>query len=147
MTIIMWDKPKHLISKEEWKNISADSAPGVYTSNMSNEDRSRWKGKVVGVTLGRPQVELRKSFSGSFKKLPSDNDWTEGFGANVVIIVANKGFKYKRIKRDHSIDYNIHMSMNGNIAMTYKEMEEMQMAIEEAKAKLDEVAKHFKTRS
>ena len=65
MGVVMWDKPKQVISKEEWKNISADSAPpGVYTSNMSDEDAATWKGKIVGAKLGCPQVELRKVFSG-----------------------------------------------------------------------------------
>ena len=139
-TLVMWDKPKQVISKEEWKNISADSAPpGVYSSNMSKKDAATWKGKVVGGKLGRPQIELRKVFSGSFKQL-SDEGWGKGFCANVVIIVANKGFKYKNIKRDESVDYNIHFAMNGGAAMTFAEMEEIQLVIEEAKAKLVEVA-------
>lgn len=137
-------KPKQKISKKEWKDISACGAPpGVYSSNMSDKDAKRWKGKVVGVKLGRPQVELRKVFSGKFKP-PKGERYGSGFYANVVIIVANKGFKYKNIKRDHSVDYNIHMSMNGNIAMTYKEMEEIQEAIKEAKTMLVKVTKVIK---
>jgi hypothetical protein len=136
----MWDKPKQVISKEEWKNISADSAPpGVYTSNMSDEDAGRWKGKVVGATLGAPQIELRKVFSGSYKQMPNER-WGKGFCANVLVIVTTSGFKYKNVEREESEDYNVYMSMNGGFAMTFEELAEMQQAIEEARQKLNELA-------
>lgn len=140
MSIVMWDKPERAISKEDWKAISADSAPpGVYTSNMSAEDAGRWKGKIVGATLGSPQIELRKVFSGAYKTLPGER-WGSGFCANVLVIVATKGFQYKNVKREASVDYNVYISMNAGAAMTFAEFEEMQQAIAEAKAKLAELA-------
>lgn len=139
--IVMWDKPKKVMSKEEWKNISADSAPpGVYTSNMSDEDRGRWKGKIAGATLGKPQIELRKVFSGSYKNVTKDPWNNKGFCANVLVIVTMNGFKYKNVEREESEDYNVYMSMNGGFAMTFDELAEMQQAIEEAKQKLNELA-------
>ena len=137
--VVMWDKPERVISKEDWKAISADSAPpGVYTSNMSDEDMGRWKSKVVGATLGSPQIELRKVFSGSYKKLPGER-WGSGFCANMLVIVATKGFQYKGVKREESVDYNVYISMNAGAAMTFVEYEEMQQAIQEAKDKLAEL--------
>jgi hypothetical protein len=106
--IVMWDKPKRKISKEEWKNISADSAPpGVYTPNMSDEDRCRWKGKIVGQKIGHPQAELRKSFH----------------GAQMLIIVSVKGgYKYKNYTREETNEFNVHMSLNGGAQMNFHKL-------------------------
>jgi hypothetical protein len=60
----MWDKPKKKMSKEEWELISADGAPpGVYTPNMSDDDRKRWKAKKIGGK--NPRVEIRKTCVGT----------------------------------------------------------------------------------
>jgi len=61
--ILLWEKPKRKMPVEEWKKISADSAPpGVYTPNMSDEDKMRWKAKLIkGDKL---RVEVRKTFKG-----------------------------------------------------------------------------------
>ena len=80
---------------------------------------------------------------GGMKKLP-DEFCQNGFCANVVIVMGLKGFKYKHIKREHSVDYNIHIAMNGGAAMTFEEMEEMQQAIKEGKEKLVEITNELK---
>lgn len=66
MSILFWDKPKKAMPIEEWKAISADSAPpGVYVPNMSADDMNRWKAKLVGIKKGEPRVEIRKTVRGT----------------------------------------------------------------------------------
>src|SRR3954451_18558128 len=65
MTVLMWDKPEKVMTTEEWQSISADSAPpGVYVPNMSDDDKQRWKAKLVGKRAGYPHVEIRKTDRG-----------------------------------------------------------------------------------
>ena len=76
MSVLMWEKPKQVMSKEERASYQADGAPpGTWMSNMSHEDSMRWKAKIVGKTTGCPQVELRRN--------------------GMVIILSKRGFKYK----------------------------------------------------
>jgi hypothetical protein len=140
MNIVMWDKPKQVMSKEEWKGISADSAPpGVYSPNMNEEDMATWKGKVVGATLGHPQVELRKTFGAYFPPEPGEF-CGHSCTSNMVIILSKKGgFQYKQIKREYSKDYNVLIAMNGNAVMTFAELDEMKKAIDEGVNKLIEI--------
>lgn len=45
---------------EKWKSISADGAPpGVFTSNMSDDDKLRWKARLVGSKSGDHEIEIR----------------------------------------------------------------------------------------
>lgn len=60
MSILCWDKPKKKVSTEEWESITADSAPpGVYSPNMSDVDKEKWKAKKIGGK--NPRVEIRKT--------------------------------------------------------------------------------------
>lgn len=60
MGVLRWDKPVKAMTDEEWRAISADSAPpGVYVPNMSEDDKRAWKAKAV---RGRDlRVEIRKT--------------------------------------------------------------------------------------
>lgn len=61
--VLVWDKPQKAMSTEDWKKISADSAPpGVYTPNMSEEDKLKWKATLIRGK--KPRVEVRKTFKG-----------------------------------------------------------------------------------
>lgn len=61
MPILRWDKPKQVMSQDEWSSIAADSAPpGVYTPNMSQEDQLAWKAKFVRRVGDLSSVEIRK---------------------------------------------------------------------------------------
>jgi hypothetical protein len=64
MGILMWDKPSRTMTDEEWRSVTADSAPpGVYVPNMSEADRMAWKAKAIG---GRDlRVEIRKTAGGT----------------------------------------------------------------------------------
>ena len=78
MGVLMWEKPEKIMSIEDWKAISADSAPpGVYVPNMSERDRQRWKATLKGTKLGRPWIEIRKS--------------TREWGTQMLIIVSPGG--------------------------------------------------------
>ena len=60
MLVLSFAKPKRAMPIEDWKSISADGAPpGVYVPNMEEEDRLRWKAKVVGSKSGNFQIEIR----------------------------------------------------------------------------------------
>ena len=124
MGLIKWDKPKKVISTKEWKEISADSAPpGVYQPNMSEEDRTAWKGKIVGHKIGRPQVEIRKD---SF----------------VIIIGGSKGYKYKQYdKGKYGYLGEFHIASAGPILLSHADWNELKLAVDEAYAKLKEIDK------
>ena len=128
--VLCWEKPKKVMSKEEWAGNQADSAPpGTYMPNMSDEDRAKWKAKLVGQKVGFPQVEIRKD--------------------STVIIVSLTGYKYKHydtrrsqenLTKARKYDKNasfadwpvIHFASAGPMQMTYQELDELQAAISEA---------------
>lgn len=107
MTILSWDKPKQVLTKEQWQNISADSAPpGVYTPNMSEDDRLKWRAKLIKGVF--PKVEIRKGYRD---------------GTNQVIVVSRAG--------------GIKMSANNAVYLTWEEWREFNEAITEARQELE----------
>jgi len=123
MGIIMWDKPKKMMTeKTRQKRFQSDcDIPGTYFPNMSLEDRKRWKGKVVGKTTGSPQVEIRKN-------------------TFVIIVSLGGGYKYKYYSRDKTKRTNIHIGASGPIQLTFKEWEEMKYVVDEATQVLRELS-------
>ncbi|MFA5937554.1 MAG: hypothetical protein WC822_06790 [Candidatus Paceibacterota bacterium] len=112
MGILSWEKPKQVVSREEYESIVADSAPpGVYTPNMSKEDMMKWRAKKIGGDF--PRVEIRTSM------------WSQ-----IVLIVARDGDKHA--------SYNIRLSMNGPIIASWDKWAEFTQAIEEARDALNE---------
>lgn len=110
MSVLSWDKPAKIMSIEEWKGISADGAPpGVYVSNMSEEDRKRWKAKLCGQkseNLKDLRVEIRVVRH-----------------ANILIKVYRGG---------------IAVSSNSAFIFTNDDLRDFYAAIEEARAKINE---------
>ncbi|PZR63210.1 MAG: hypothetical protein DI537_51960 [Stutzerimonas stutzeri] len=164
MTILMWDKPKKVMTVEQWAEHYGfeDGPKGGYSPNMSEADQLAWKAKITGKKLGFPQVEIRK---------------TTDRGSQVLIIVSlGEGYNYKqylavskdtyfpdeaayiaaigpgsRYPQHETIEeakkgyelyryptkgINIHMATNGPIQMTFDELGHMNEAIEEAKTAL-----------
>jgi hypothetical protein len=64
MGVLTWARPAKVMTDEEWRAISADSAPpGVYVPNMSDADQAAWKAKAI---RGKdPRVEIRKTARGT----------------------------------------------------------------------------------
>jgi hypothetical protein len=63
--ILRWDKPPKIMTTEQWRAISADSAPpGVYVPNMSAADAGSWKAKLFR-GADPPRVEIRKTACGT----------------------------------------------------------------------------------
>ena len=127
MNVLSWDKPKRAMTIESWKGISADSAPpGVYTPNMSDEDKMKWKAKGFGGE--DPRVEIRKSFH--FCKLNGKQDEIGGrkyakynnYGSQVCVVV----------RLDDTYEPNVLMSANGKIPMTFAELKQLEEGISEA---------------
>jgi|SRR6478609_1715623 len=130
MSVLSWEKPKKVMSKDRWEEFSADGAPpGTFTPNMSSEDISRWKAKLVGQMTGFPQVEIRRD--------------------STVIIVSLKGYKYKQYnvrqtqenidqarKWDRDDDVSrwptIHIASAGATMLTLEQFSEFKQAIDEA---------------
>jgi len=109
LTVLTWDKPKQVISVDEWKNICADGVPpGVYTPNMSEEDRKRWKAKLVGKTTDDPRVEIRVCHP-----------------CQILIVVRPDGVA--------------RMTMNGGAEFSIQDLADFQIAIHEALEKLAEL--------
>ena len=175
MTILMWDKPKKVLTVEQWAEHYGfeDGPTGGYLPNMSEADKLSWKAKITGTKLGFPQVEIRK---------------TTQWGSQVLIIVSlGRGYNYKQYRAinddtyfkdeadyiakcgptatwsDHSTveeakagydqwkhptkGINIHMATNGPIQMTFDELGQMNEAIEEAKTALAALIQAGKPRS
>jgi hypothetical protein len=131
MSVLSWDKPEQVMSKEDWKSCVFDGGPpGSYIPNMSEEDRVRWKAKFVGGKY--PRVEIRKTF-------------TAGQHVQAVIVVSptgkpigNRG--WGSCKNDFGEDINVKMSMNGSACMTFQEFDNLWAAISEARLVLEKKA-------
>ena len=125
MSVLNWKKPNKVMSVESWKEISAEDAPaGVYTPNMSWDDKLKWKAKYIGGLS--PRVEIRKT---------TDN------GTQVLIVVSLGSFPRKshygekedsNIERG-SIGKNVRISQNGPAMYTFDDISNMYIAIEEAR--------------
>lgn len=128
MPVLRWDKPKKVRTPEQ--NAAhygfEDGPTGGYQPNMSDADAATWKAKETGMKSGFPQVEIRKSFKSA---------------QCLIIVNLGKGYKYKSyepVKGPNSWGtptrgINVHISLNGPLQMTFKDVEEMQEAIQEAK--------------
>ena len=120
--VLSWEKPKKKMNTEEWKKISADGAPpGVYTPNMSREDKLKWKAKLIKGK--RPRVEVRKTFE-------SKNSYAQVL------------FTF-----DPWEDKPLTISTNGKIAMDTQDIEDfanmMKEVAEVMKPILDEIKQNF----
>jgi hypothetical protein len=119
MPILVWNKPKQVMTAEEReRNYAFDGGPpGGYVLNMSNEDAAQWRAKLVGHKAGHPQAEIRKTA-----------------GSQILIIVnLGDGYKYKGYTPERTKGINIHLSLNGPVQMSFEEMAEMNQAIAEAR--------------
>jgi hypothetical protein len=120
------------MTRKQRESFSADGAPpGVYIPNMSGTDMRKWKAKLIKGEFAR--VEIRKSA-----------------GSQMVIIVSLSGTPITTNKvYDHSIraykkvpcfqDVNVKMSMNGPAHMSFKELNELYLAVSEAKLVLEQL--------
>ena len=122
-TVINWGKPRKIHSSADHVEMyqSDSGVPGTYMPNMSDADIKAWKGKVVGSTTSSPQVEIRKD-------------------SMVIVVSLGGGYQYKFYKRERTVGINIHISMAGPTQLTFKEWDEMKVAVEEAKQKLADIA-------
>ena len=124
MGIINWDKPKKIRgSKEHVDTHRSDSGiPGTFVPNMSDGDVKKWKGKIVGITTGSPQVEIRKN-------------------SMLIIVSLGAGYQYKFYTREKTIGINLHISMAGPTQLSFDEWGEMKAVVEEARQELLSIAK------
>ena len=123
MGILSWDTPKKKRSTEEHNAMhSSDSGvEGTYVPNMSEDDNLKWKAKLINKGKANARVEIRKLFPAKY--------------AQVFIIVALDGWDLssKGETKDNTSGLNVRISTNGAIAMTFKELNELNQAVEEAK--------------
>ena len=121
MSLINWDKPKKIRpTKEHNKMYSSDcDVDGTYVPNMSRGDEKKWKGILKTHKDKTRQVELRKTFE----------------SAQLLIIVGDGyGYDYKYYKRDPKFD--MHVSMNGPLQLTFDQFNEIYQVVREAQDKL-----------
>ena len=78
---------------------------------MSDEDRLRWKGKLVGMRTKRFQVEIRRN-------------------GLVLILGGAQGYKYKHY--DNATPFSVHLALNGPQVLTAKQWSELDEATQEA---------------
>jgi|APSaa5957512622_1039677.scaffolds.fasta_scaffold69703_2 hypothetical protein len=110
-------------------NSSDSGVEGTYASNMSEEDKQKWKGKLVGSKSGNFRVEIRKIAEGT----------------NILVIVNGEMptiEKFKMRGRDpYQYKYKVHgnephqvkMSANGPMYFTPELWQDLQQAIREAR--------------
>lgn len=124
--VLFWGKPKKIMSEEERRSrFSSDTEiPGTYFRNMSDEDRGRWKAKLVGHKTNppHPQVEIRKDDA-------------------VIVVSLGGGYKYKHYTPSETRGINIHIASAGPIRWTWKELADLQEAIREAREMLERFKK------
>lgn len=134
MAVLSWDKPKKKLAPKDWKKSYGfeDGPDGGYVPNMSAEDNAKWKAKITGTKLGFPQVEIRKQ-AGQMSQM-------------LIIVNLGKGYNYKTYRAEDAGPYmcgqptkgiNVHISLNGPAQLTFAEMAEMHLAVEEAKVALE----------
>lgn len=117
MGILTFVAPSKVMSKADWKSISADGAPpGVYTPNMTKEAMLLWKAKHYNAGKENARIEISKTFYWN-NGLSYPNH--EGYSAQCKIVVQKK-------------EPRVIMSTNGKIAMGSQELVEFQLAIQEA---------------
>lgn len=142
-SVLSWEKPKQVMSKDVWAEFSADGAPpGSFVSNMSPEDNLKWKARLVGQMTGFPQVEIRRD--------------------STVVVVSLKGYKYKQYnlrqsqenldkarKWDREQDVanwpTIHIASAGATMLTLEQFNEFKQAIDEAFQFLHELVQKDQT--
>lgn len=164
MGVLFWGKPKKKLSTEAWKNDAVfDGGPaGGYVPNMSIEDEKRWKAKLTGTKLGYPQVEIRKT-SGSqmliIVNLGKGYNYNHAKAEDPELVgkkytdVVSRWWKpgddpQYRLTYDSQEELdrrayptrgiNVHLSMNGPATMTFQDMADLNEAVLEAKAVLEE---------
>jgi hypothetical protein len=118
--VLFWDKPRRIMTEERRRDtFSSDSGvPGTYVPNMSDTDVKRWKAKLVGHKAGHPQVEIRKD-------------------QTVIVVSLGGGYKYKHYEPDKTKGINLHIASSGPLQWTWKDLENLGLAIEEAKEVLE----------
>lgn len=137
MGVLVWEEIEKAMPIEEWKEISADSAPpGVYILNMSLDDSMKWRAKLTGTRRGNPQVEIRKSglINGVLAVIVvslgdgimKSGNWTPN---------AKKDF----LERTKGAGINVAISLNGTFCLTWEDWHEMRLAIDEASVVLHEI--------
>lgn len=138
MTMLNWNKPEKIRTKQEWEDHSGfcSGPTGGYVPNMSEQDRLSWKAKWVGKTTAHPQVEIRRGFGGS---------------QLLLIVSMGEGYTYKGYKpkdptkvqssagqysyATHGV--NVHLAANGGIQMTFDELNELHAVVQEARTALE----------
>jgi hypothetical protein len=139
--ILSFAKPKKVKSTEEWKSNQADSAPpGTYVSNMSQDDKLRWKAKLTGTRSGNHRIEIR----------------SEKPGVNLLVVVSGAvpneephpyPYQRKRGEMWSPPSYQVKMSSNGTAEFDPTAWEELTKAVQEAReilAYLDDPEETFK---
>lgn len=126
--ILSWDKPGKVMSEQDRRDTFASDSgvPGTFVPNMSNADVARWKAKLVGHKSGHPQVEIRKD-------------------STVIIVSLHGGYRYKHYGNPNSpwpsstAGINLHIATAGPIQWSWKDYEEFQQAIAEAREFLEKL--------
>lgn len=122
MPTLSFAKPKKAMSSEEYANsYSSDcGVPGTYSGNMNQEDRLRWKAKLVGSRSGNHQIEIR----------------TVEPRSNLVVVVngaMDQPQAKKPFYRMEGEPFSIKLSANGPTFYDPALWERLQEAVEEAR--------------
>lgn len=115
--VLSWEKPKPARSHRDHValNSSDCGVPGTYQPNMSQEDRLRWKAKLVGKRRKRLQVEIRRN-------------------STVIIVGGPDGYMYKRY--DNTTPWAIHIATAGALVLSAQDWADLQRAVMEARMAL-----------
>ena len=118
--ILSFEKPEKIRSTEEHnKMFSSDcGVAGTYVSNMSEEDRKKFKAKHIKGEDERIEIRVE-------------------MGSNILIIIYKNPkvvkydfHNYKEYAKNHK---NIQISTNGKLDVSFEHLENLKQAINEAK--------------
>lgn len=143
MTLLDFNPP----AKVEIEAGFEDGPTGGYVPQMGEADSRRWKAKKFNIGKPNARIELRKSIGGGVSG--------RGPVSQVTIFVALDGWDFAKkheYRREHDPDvdgyfhydtrgYNVRISMNGPILMTFDEFNEINQIVTEARDYLEQALK------
>lgn len=124
MALVKWNKDVTISTGSE-----QDQELMMGILKLDLRGREQWKGKVIEKKSKPAFVELRKTF-----------ELSNSSYSNMLVIVANKGYERDGGFSENFISthkVNVRISSNGSCAMSFDDMNEMNLAILEAQNVLE----------
>ena len=139
MTVLMWDKPKKILTVQQWAEHYGfeDGPTGGYSPNMADADLGRWKAKITGKKLGFPQVEIRKTAGAQMTMIVNLGDGYNYKYYRAELVDDPRNADHIFVGRCGTFGQALHLALNGPMVLDHTEVAELPLVIEEAKSALN----------